>query len=89
MEAVTCIGEAVIGTAAKGVLHVTGRAFKFKTILKHLETTIVSANSTINEIYHLDQDPENALMDELHKLIQELIKAKQLVGKCSKVSWWN
>lgn len=89
MEAVTCIGEAVIGTAAKGVLHVTGRVFKFKTILKHLETTIVSANSTINEIYHLDQDRENALMDELHKLIQELIKAKQLVGKCSKVSWWN
>nr|XP_023929192.1 uncharacterized protein LOC112040537 [Quercus suber]POE89726.1 hypothetical protein CFP56_49498 [Quercus suber] len=89
MEAVTCIGEAVIGTAAQGVLHVTGRAFKFKSILKHLETTIVSANSTINEIYHLDQDPENALMDELHMLIQELIKAKQLVGKCSKISWWN
>ena len=36
MEAVTCIGEAVIGTAAKGVFHVTGRVFKFKTILKHL-----------------------------------------------------
>ncbi|KAL4644920.1 hypothetical protein ACB092_02G199000 [Castanea dentata] len=90
MEAVTaCIGEAVIGNAAQGVLHVTGRAFKFKSILKNLETTIVSANSTINEIYHLDQEPENALMDELHMLIQELIKAKQLVGKCSKVSWWN
>ena len=87
MEAVTgCIGEAVIGNAAQGALHVTGRAFKFKSILKHLETSIVSA---INEVYHLDQDPENVLMDELHMLIQELIKAKQLVGKCSKVSWWN
>jgi|UniRef100_A0A2N9FMX1 uncharacterized membrane protein YccC len=94
MEAVSaCLGEAVFG----GLLHVAiraiNRALKFKSILTHLETTIFSVTSTINDINQLDgqeaQDLENALMDELHKLIQELMKAKQLVRRCSEVAWWN
>ncbi|GMY11689.1 rpw8-like protein 1 [Fagus crenata] len=84
MEAVSaCLGEAVFG----GLLHVAiraiNRALKFKSILTHLETTIFSVTSTINDINQLNgqeaQDLENALMDELHKLTQELMKAKQLI----------
>ncbi len=67
------------------------RALKFKSILTNLETTIFSVTSTINDINQLNgqeaQDLENALMDELHKLIKELMKAKQLVRRCSEVAW--
>ena len=51
MEAVAaCLGEAVLGELLHVAIRAINRALKFKSILTHLETTIFSVTSTINDI---------------------------------------
>jgi hypothetical protein len=60
----------------------------FKSILKRLQSTLDSVKPLVEEIRCLNRQVDRR-GEEVKRLIEEMNKGKELVLKCSKISWWN
>ncbi|XP_062156398.1 probable disease resistance protein At5g66900 [Alnus glutinosa] len=86
------IGGAALGEAfslLSGTVQVAVKeARMFKSILKRLKSTLDSVKPLVEEIGCLNRQVGRR-EEDVKRLIEEMNKGKELVLKCSKISWWN
>ena len=64
-------------------------AFRFQALLADLECTIKTLIPKMAKIEQLSEELGESPKDEIQKMKQVLVDAKQLVDKCSEVACWD
>ncbi|XP_059456519.1 uncharacterized protein LOC132186559 [Corylus avellana] len=81
--------EAAAKNLLEAVTEAKDRAVRFAASLADLETTVKRLLPKITKIEELSQELGELPKDEIQRMKQLLVEAKQLVSKCSEVACWN
>ncbi|RVW57592.1 putative disease resistance protein [Vitis vinifera] len=79
--------ETLIGELIKAILDEGKKAAEFQAIFDRLQSTLISIGPTIQEIERLNKESDRS--KETEQLVQMLKDGKELIQKCSKVTWWH
>ncbi|KAE7999548.1 hypothetical protein FH972_003965 [Carpinus fangiana] len=81
--------EAVARNLLEAVSEAKERAFRFEALLADLESTVIRLLPKIAKIERLSRELGESPKDEIQKMKQVLVDARQIVCKCSKVACWD
>ncbi|RVX23780.1 hypothetical protein VitviT2T_010607 [Vitis vinifera] len=79
--------ETLMGELIKAILDEGKKAAEFQAIFDRLQSTLISIGPTIQEIERLNKESDRS--KETEQLVQMLKHGKELIQKCSKVTWWH
>ena len=88
LELITGIAvDTLIGELLKAIAEEGKKAVEFEAIFNRLQSTLISIAPTILEIEKLNKEMDRS--KETERLVQMLKEGKELIQKCSKVTWWH